>query len=137
MPPHLLSAYCRNSFCPLTTKASEPLTSQLYFFSSAKDIFKKRLANDYFFFLRMVFVQDLDMVAVIDLHTAPGSQNGFDNSGRTGDPHWVEWGQVSGQFCIKNYYGGYFSYDRAILKTSSWSTMDRGVSTVFNDKNVR
>jgi hypothetical protein len=47
------------------------------------------------------FIQDLDMVAVIDLHTAPGSQNGFDNSGRTGDPHWVEWGQVSGQFCIK------------------------------------
>ncbi len=41
------------------------------------------------------------MVAVIDLHTAPGSQNGFDNSGRTGDPHWVEWGQVSGQYCIK------------------------------------
>jgi hypothetical protein len=56
-------------------------------------IFKKRM-----FF----FIQDLDMVAVIDLHTAPGSQNGFDNSGRTGDPHWVEWGQVSGgQYFIK------------------------------------
>ena len=24
----------------------------------------------------------------MDLHTAPGSQNGFDNSGRTGDALW-------------------------------------------------
>ncbi len=51
----------------------------------------------------MVFFQDLDMVAVIDLHTAPGSQNGFDNSGRTGDPHWVEWGQVRGHAVLYNY----------------------------------
>jgi hypothetical protein len=43
------------------------------------------------------------MVAVIDLHTAPGSQNGFDNSGRTGDPHWVEWGQVSQRPVLYNY----------------------------------
>ena len=35
------------------------------------------------------------MIAVIDLHTAPGSQNGFDNSGREGEPNWVNWGQVS------------------------------------------
>jgi hypothetical protein len=54
------------------------------------------------------FIQDLDMVAVIDLHTAPGSQNGFDNSGRTGDPHWVEWGQVSCQYCTKMIMEGVF-----------------------------
>lgn len=28
--------------------------------------------------------------AEIDLHTGPGSQNGFDNSGKRGEIHWVE-----------------------------------------------
>jgi hypothetical protein len=85
----------------------------------------------------MFFIQDLDMVAVIDLHTAPGSQNGFDNSGRTGDPHWVEWGQVSDGQYLKMVYGGYFSYDRTMLKTClhcSCSSVDWGVSTVFTKK---
>ena len=27
---------------------------------------------------------------LIDLHTAPGSQNGFDNSGRRGPINWLE-----------------------------------------------
>ena len=29
--------------------------------------------------------KDLGLKVLIDLHTAPGSQNGFDNSGRAGD----------------------------------------------------
>lgn len=28
--------------------------------------------------------------AVLDLHTGPGSQNGYDNSGKRGDIHWVD-----------------------------------------------
>jgi len=48
-----------------------------------------------FYLKRMLgWLEELGMAANVDLHTAPGSQNGFDNSGRTGDPHWVEWGQV-------------------------------------------
>merc|ERR1712141_237153 len=31
-----------------------------------------------------------NMKAEIDLHGAPGSQNGFDNSGKRGDVHWVD-----------------------------------------------
>lgn len=30
------------------------------------------------------------MRIMMDLHGAPGSQNGFDNSGRRGEPHWIE-----------------------------------------------
>ena len=32
--------------------------------------------------------QKYDVLVWLDLHTAPGSQNGFDNSGRTGDALW-------------------------------------------------
>ena len=32
--------------------------------------------------------QKYDILVWLDLHTAPGSQNGFDNSGRTGATHW-------------------------------------------------
>ena len=42
-----------------------------------------------------MWMDELGLVANIDLHGAPGSQNGFDNSGRAGGAHWVEWGQVS------------------------------------------
>jgi hypothetical protein len=73
------------------------------------------------------------MVAVIDLHTAPGSQNGFDNSGRTGDPHWVEWGQVSsGQYCTNMIMEDIFLMRGLYTENlSSCSIMDWGVSTVF------
>jgi glucan 1,3-beta-glucosidase len=37
------------------------------------------------------------MKALIDLHCAPGSQNGFDNSGRKGDIHWEDQ-DVDGSF---------------------------------------
>jgi len=37
----------------------------------------------------MVWLDELDMKAEIDLHAGPGSQNGFDNSGRRGDINWV------------------------------------------------
>jgi len=48
-----------------------------------------------FYLKRMlVWMDELGLVANIDLHGAPGSQNGFDNSGRAGGAHWVEWGQV-------------------------------------------
>ena len=49
-----------------------------------------------FYLKRMlVWMDELGLAANIDLHGAPGSQNGFDNSGRAGGAHWVEWGQVS------------------------------------------
>ena len=48
-----------------------------------------------FYLKRMlVWMDELGLAANIDLHGAPGSQNGFDNSGRAGEAHWVEWGQV-------------------------------------------
>jgi glucan 1,3-beta-glucosidase len=34
--------------------------------------------------------KSLGLKVLIDLHGAPGSQNGFDNSGRRGDVHWNE-----------------------------------------------
>ena len=37
----------------------------------------------------LVWLDELDMKAEIDLHAGPGSQNGFDNSGRRGDIGWV------------------------------------------------
>jgi len=37
------------------------------------------------------------MKALLDLHCAPGSQNGFDNSGRKGDVHWDDQ-SVDGSF---------------------------------------
>jgi len=43
----------------------------------------------------LMWMSELGLMANIDLHGAPGSQNGFDNSGRAGQPHWVDWGQVN------------------------------------------
>merc|ERR1719402_690660 len=37
----------------------------------------------------LVWMDELGLQASIDLHAGPGSQNGFDNSGRRGDVHWV------------------------------------------------
>merc|ERR1712168_449170 len=37
----------------------------------------------------LVWLDELGMKAEIDLHAGPGSQNGFDNSGRRGDITWV------------------------------------------------
>merc|ERR1711970_478837 len=37
----------------------------------------------------IVWLDELNMKAEIDLHAGPGSQNGFDNSGRRGDIGWV------------------------------------------------
>merc|ERR1711915_154368 len=37
----------------------------------------------------LVWLDELNMKAEIDLHAGPGSQNGFDNSGRRGDIGWV------------------------------------------------
>jgi len=42
----------------------------------------------------LVWLDQLGMKANIDLHGAPGSQNGFDNSGRAGEANWVKEGQV-------------------------------------------
>jgi len=43
------------------------------------------------FYLRRAlgWIDELGMKALIDLHAGPGSQNGFDNSGRRGEVHWV------------------------------------------------
>jgi len=43
------------------------------------------------FYLRraLVWLDELNMKAEIDLHGGPGSQNGFDNSGKRGEINWV------------------------------------------------
>jgi len=43
------------------------------------------------FYLRraLVWLDELGMKAEVDLHGGPGSQNGFDNSGKRGDINWV------------------------------------------------
>ena len=38
----------------------------------------------------LTWMDELGLQALIDLHAGPGSQNGYDNSGRRGDPHWVD-----------------------------------------------
>ena len=40
------------------------------------------------------WAEELGMAVVVDLHGAPGSQNGFDNSGRRGKVRWLEEGHV-------------------------------------------
>merc|ERR1711936_175875 len=46
--------------------------------------------NPLFYLKRaLVWLDELNMKAEIDLHAGPGSQNGFDNSGRRGDISWV------------------------------------------------
>jgi len=47
--------------------------------------------NNPLFYLKRAlgWLDELGMKGLIDLHAAPGSQNGFDNSGRRGDVHWV------------------------------------------------
>merc|ERR1711893_563789 len=45
-----------------------------------------------FYLKRMMqWADTLDMKVLIDLHGAPGSQNGFDNSGRRGEIHWYDY----------------------------------------------
>merc|ERR1719187_663178 len=48
--------------------------------------------NSALFYLKrgLQWLDELDMKAELDLHGAPGSQNGFDNSGKRGDIHWVD-----------------------------------------------
>lgn len=42
-----------------------------------------------YFLKRLVgWCQQLGLKVLLDLHGAPGSQNGFDNSGRRGDINW-------------------------------------------------
>ena len=36
------------------------------------------------------WMDELGLQALIDLHAGPGSQNGYDNSGRRGEVHWVD-----------------------------------------------
>ena len=36
------------------------------------------------------WMEELGLKAVLDLHAGPGSQNGYDNSGRRGKAHWVD-----------------------------------------------
>lgn len=40
------------------------------------------------------WADEIGLKILLDLHGAPGSQNGFDNSGRRGDVHWLENGNV-------------------------------------------
>ena len=36
------------------------------------------------------WMDEYGLKALIDLHSGPGSQNGYDNSGRRGEAHWVD-----------------------------------------------
>jgi glucan 1,3-beta-glucosidase len=45
--------------------------------------------------------RDLDLKVLIDIHGVPGSQNGFDNSGRRGDIHWAD---PPGTNILRTYY---------------------------------
>jgi len=38
----------------------------------------------------LTWMDELGLKGLIDLHAGPGSQNGYDNSGRRGEPHWVD-----------------------------------------------
>lgn len=38
----------------------------------------------------LLWMEELGLQASIDLHSGPGSQNGYDNSGRRGEIHWVD-----------------------------------------------
>ena len=38
----------------------------------------------------LMWMNELGLKALIDLHAGPGSQNGYDNSGRRGEAHWVD-----------------------------------------------
>ena len=38
----------------------------------------------------LMWMDELGLQALIDLHAGPGSQNGYDNSGKRGEAHWVD-----------------------------------------------
>jgi len=48
--------------------------------------------NSPLFYLKrgLQWMDELGLQALIDLHAGPGSQNGYDNSGKRGDAHWVD-----------------------------------------------
>ena len=48
--------------------------------------------NSPLFYLKrgLQWMDELGLQALIDLHSGPGSQNGYDNSGKRGDAHWVD-----------------------------------------------
>lgn len=48
------------------------------------------------------WAQSLGLVAIIDLHCGPGSQNGFDNSGVKGNVLWDDPTQVNGEWRFLN-----------------------------------
>jgi len=52
----------------------------------------------------LVWMDELGLQASIDLHSGPGSQNGYDNSGRRGDVHWVD----------DSYPGNRYNIDRTV-----------------------
>ena len=43
----------------------------------------------------MTWCEEIGLKVLIDLHGAPGSQNGFDNSGRRGDVNWFQPGNLT------------------------------------------
>jgi glucan 1,3-beta-glucosidase len=49
------------------------------------------MASPLFYLRRALgWLDELGLKVNIDLHTGPGSQNGYDNSGRAGETHWVD-----------------------------------------------
>ena len=62
--------------------------------------------NSPLFYLKraLQWMDELGLQALIDLHAAPGSQNGYDNSGRRGAAHWVDF----------SYPGNRYNLDRTV-----------------------
>ena len=62
-----------------------------------------------FYLKRLIgWADELDMRVMMDLHGAPGSQNGFDNSGRRGEVNWVP--EEGDDHSNVDRYGQAFSY---------------------------
>jgi glucan 1,3-beta-glucosidase len=80
----------------------EPFTQDVGIYPVALDLLKT---------LTNTWSKELDLKVLIDLHTAPGSQNGFDNSGRRGQiellqgDHLERWQMAISavaEWCVKN-----------------------------------
>jgi len=63
-------------------------------------------------------IQWMDKIGLqvsLDLHTGPGSQNGYDNSGRRGESHWVD----------GSYPGNRYNLDRTVSIVDQFSATTR------------
>jgi len=62
------------------------------------------------------WMDEIGLKASLDLHTGPGSQNGYDNSGRRGEAHWVD----------GSYPGNRHNLDRTVSIVDQYAATIRG-----------